>query len=82
MALTIWTSCGCDCSKPSTDERKPWLESSRNCGFGVGARGFVRGKSGESGDAVGLFAVGFGELADFGLQRAEQLQQFRACARR
>lgn len=40
------------------------------------ARGLVRGNFREVGDAVGLFAVGFGKRGDFRLQRAEQFQQF------
>jgi hypothetical protein len=33
------------------------------------------GKPGEAGDAFGLFVVGFRQLADLGLERAEQLEQ-------
>ena len=33
MLLTTRTSAGCDCSKPSTDDDKPWSESSLSLGF-------------------------------------------------
>ena len=46
-------------------------------GVGFGAGGFVGGKFGEIGDAIGLFAVGLGELADLGFQAAEEGEQFR-----
>lgn len=41
----------------------------------VGARGLMGGKLREAGDALGLFIVGFCQLADLGLERAEQLEQ-------
>jgi hypothetical protein len=40
------------------------------------ARGLVRGGLRKVGDAAGLFVVCLGERADFGFQRAEQLEQF------
>lgn len=43
----------------------------------LNARRLVRRKAGKIGDAVRLFAVGFGKRGDFRLQRAEQLQQLR-----
>ena len=33
MLLTIWTKRGCDCSKPSTEDRNPLRDSSRLRGF-------------------------------------------------
>jgi len=41
----------------------------------LGARGFVGGNLREAGNAFGLFVVGFRQLADLGLERAEQLEQ-------
>ena len=41
-----------------------------------GAGGFVGGNLREAGDAFGLFIVRFRQLADLGLERAEQLEQF------
>lgn len=37
----------------------------------------MRGNLREPGDAFGLFVVGFRQLADLGLERAEQLEQFK-----
>ena len=39
------------------------------------ARGLVRGRVREVGDAAGVFVVRLGERADLGLERAEQLEQ-------
>ena len=75
MPLTIWTSLGCDCSS------HPRTSATRDGKFAQLRIGFARVAScaeslAKFGDAVGLFAVGFGELGDFGLQRAEQFEQF------
>jgi len=42
--------------------------------FGPGR--LVRGNLGEARDALRFLAVRFGQLRDFGFQRAQQLQQF------
>ena len=42
----------------------------------IGADGFGCRDFGEGGDAVGLFAVGFGKLRHFRFQGGEQFQQF------
>ena len=76
MLLTIWTSCGWDFSKPSTDDRNPSSEWCSDCGFCCSARGFVGRNLRETGDALRLLVVRFGKLADLGFQRAEQLEQF------
>ena len=75
IELTSCTNCGCDFSKPPTDDDNPLSESCNNSGF-CSARVASWAESSVNPAMLCASLLGwFGERVDLGFQRPQQLQQ-------